>query len=289
MYKVNGFRLILLIGSLLSAIMALRIDIGAATPLLWLLSVWLLASALLLQLGYRWPAQLPWQLVPSLLLASLLWLAPEPFAAWLWAFVILMMLPQPHWMMALNALLAGISWWQVSIELDTTQASLSGLLLAALLLVGTAHALQLRPLWHRVSQRQRLIPGVRLWSAARLEQAMARERARSERDPLHVELLLIRIPSHLCWSAARHLTEASRGFEPCYRLDRRTLVVMLVGKSAHVVHDRCSALLASLDQHGTPYRARTLPLSESDRLDEARTTLTQQRERLVHPSPVPGP
>ncbi|SDM72080.1 hypothetical protein SAMN05192555_11819 [Franzmannia pantelleriensis] len=280
MYKVHGFRLTLLTGALLCALLAVVLDLDTVRPLLWGSALWLMATAVLLQRSYRWPTRMPWQLVPSLLLATLVALEPEVLGAWLWAFAILMMLPQPRWMMALNVALASLAWWQVAATLPRAEASVSATLLALLLLAGAAHAVQLRPLWQRVSQRQRLTPGLRLWSAERLEQALARERTRSQRDPLHSELLLVRTSGHRCWRLAQRLAKASHAFEHCYRLDRRTLAITLVGRDPAAVRQRCQALLSMLPQRDL--RARTLPLSDSERLEQVREALAEQQAALVH-------
>lgn len=281
MYKVRGFRPTLLVAALLCAAMSIAPALGAARPLLWIAAAWLLITVLLLQRSYQLPARMPWQLMPSLLLAGLVSLETEAFSAWLWAFAILMMLPQPRWMMALNVTLAGLSWWQVAMRLPSGEAAVSGVLLVAILLAGAAHAIQLRPLWHRVSQRQRLTPGLRLWSAERLEQALARERTRSQRDPLHNELLLIRTSGHRGWRLAHHLAQASHAFEHCYRLDRRTLAIMLVGRDADAVRERCHSLLSRLAELDRGLRARTLPLSDSESLDAAREALAKQHAPLA--------
>ena len=285
MYKVRGFRLTLLAGAVLCATMAVTLDLGAVQPLLWITALWLLATAALLQHRLYWPARMPWQLLPSLLLASLLTLDPDSFGVWMWAFAILMMLPQPRWMMALNVTLAAFAWWQVAATLPRAEANISGAALALLMLAGAAHAVQLRPLWQRVSQRQRLIPGLRLWSAQRLEESLARERTRSERDPLHGELLLVRSAGYRCWRLAQRLAEASHSFEHCYRLDRRTLAITLVGRDPAAVRQRCQALLSMLPQRDL--RARTLPLSDSERLEEAREALAEQKAPLVHDEACP--
>ncbi|MBD3898609.1 hypothetical protein IEI94_22450 [Halomonas sp. ML-15] len=281
MYKVHGFRLALLLAALLCAVMSMALEAGSARSLLWAATGWLLATALLLQRSYRWPARLPWQLIPSLLLAGMVSLEPDALGAWLWAFAILMMLPQPRWMMALNATLAGLAWWQVAAMLPAAEATVSGMLLAALLLAGAAHAVQLRPLWQRVTQRQRLTPGLRLWSAERLDEALAQERTRSERDPLYSELLLIRTTRRRCWLLAHRLARASHAFEHCYRLDRRTLAIMLVGRHADAVRERCHSLLHCLGECDGHLHARTLPLAHSERLDEARDALAKQHSPLI--------
>ncbi|APX92814.1 hypothetical protein BWR19_07665 [Halomonas sp. 1513] len=287
MYKVHGFRLTLLAGALLCAAMAVLLEPATVRPLLWASALWLLATALLIERSFRWPARLPWQLVPSLLLASLLAIEPGVLGSWLWAFAILMMLPQPRWMMALNVALASLAWWQVAATLPRAEAAVSGLLLGLLLLAGAAHALQLRPLWQRVSQRQRLAPGLRLWSAERLDQAIVRERTRSQRDPLHSELLLLRTSGRRCWWLAQRLAMASHAFEHCYRLDRRTLAIMLVDRSPAAVRQRCEALVHDALHH-PGLRARTLPLADSERLDTARAALAEQRSALVHDAQEAG-
>lgn len=288
MYKIRGFRFTLLGGALLlggvllCSALALLLEAGITSLLLWVLAGWLLSIALLLYFGHYWLAHLPWQLVPSLLLAALLWSAPIVLAAWLWAFAILMMLPQPRWMMLLNVLLAGFAWWQVATPLDGVERILSGIMLAALLLAGATHAKQVRPLWQRVNQRQRLVPGLRLWSAQRLEQVLVEELARSERDPQHGELMLLRTTSRHNWQLALHLAQAGQIFEHCYRLDRRTLAIILVGRTPAAVRQRCHALLATLGERRHQVLVRTLPLAACDSLSVARSALDRQTLPLVH-------
>lgn len=277
-YKIGLFRLALLAGAVLLGWLAMRAETAGSMALLWLASLWLIATALLMDLSHRWPARTPWQLVPGLLLAGLLWLAPQQYAAWLWGWAILLMLPQPWWTVVLNALLAIHGWWQVQAQLDAGQATLVGLLLAALMLLGLARARALMPLWQRVRRRQRLLPGERLWSLRQLGEDLAREAARCDREGSHAELVLVSTRGRHCWPMARRLCRLIRDYEHCYRLDRRTLAVVLISRDLDQARERRRALLDGL---ALPLRARVIALNHALVLAEEHRALKEQQPDLI--------
>ncbi|QJQ94095.1 MULTISPECIES: hypothetical protein [Halomonadaceae] len=278
MYKVGSFRLALLIGAALLAIMMLYVASEVTRPLLMVAVLWLVITAALFHMSYRWPARTPWQMVPSLLLAGLLWADPQGFSIWLWAFPLLMMLPQPGWMILLNVILGGFGWWQIQGSLELEQAALAGLILTALMVLGLARAMLLRPLWQDMGRRLRLIPGMRLWSARQLNLDLSRESGRSDREEAHSELLLLRTSRQRCWAMARQLGNTTERYESCYRLDRSTLAVLLLSPDPRHAAERRSAILGALQG---PLKARAVSLAQSFSLAAQCRALDHQREPLV--------
>ncbi|WP_043532288.1 hypothetical protein [Litchfieldella xinjiangensis] len=256
-YKTGLFRFILMLGAVVMALLASQADNRTVQALLWIGALWLLASATLHELSQRWPARAPWQLVPTLLLASLVWLEPLQFATWLWAYAILLMLPQPRWVVVLNVLLAISSWWQVQAHLSTEQGVLSALVLASLMLLGLARVQHYRPLWRGVSDRVRLIPGARLWTVSQLLDDIPRESARSDREGTYAELVLLRTRHRHCWALSQTLSEAIQPFEHCYRIDGRTLATLLTSRNREHARQRREALLAKLRHL---HQSRVVPL-----------------------------
>ncbi|GHE19878.1 hypothetical protein [Halomonas urumqiensis] len=282
-YKIGLLRCNLLIAALLSALMAWSSSTLTEAWLLSLASAWLGISALLVEFSHRRPAMVPWQLLPSLLLAALLWIAPDRFPLWLWAWAALIMLPQPTWMAGLNALLAALTWWWMANRLPPEHALLSGLLLAAILFLGFIRSRAMHPQHGLARQRARLIPGLRLWPRTQLTRDLVRERARAQRDGVQCELLLLRTSRRHLWPLAQRLCELTRTFEHCYRLDGRTLAALLLSRDAAQGEQRRKALL---DQLGPIERMRALPLSQVTSLgDECRALSTQRDAFLVIEEP----
>lgn len=257
-YKVGLLRGNLLVAALLLALLAIATTTLTEALLLWLAAAWLAVTALSLAFNHRRPATVPWQLLPGLLLAALLWVAPERHVTWLWAWAVLLMLPQPRWILLLEALLALATWWPMRELLGLEQWALAGLLLAALMLLGLSRALDLRALRQSTLRRARLVPGLPLWPGDRLAQDLALERARSHREGVHAELLLLRAPRHRCWSLAHRLCRLTHSFEPCYRLDPRTLAVILTSRDRREAEERREGLWRHLEARG-PGRAIALP------------------------------
>ncbi|EPC03519.1 hypothetical protein L861_18450 [Litchfieldella anticariensis FP35 = DSM 16096] len=284
-YKTRSFRLTLLFGAGVLALLALRATQEAVQALLWLGALWLIGTATLHELSQRWPTHTPWQLVPTLLLASLLWLSPLQFACWLWAFAILLILPQPWWLVTFNILLATLSWWRVQAYLSTEQSMSSALILAALMLLGLIRSLYYRPLWQGISERVRLMPGTRLWTASQLLEDLPRESARSDREATHTELVLLRTQHRYCWSLAQALSRQLQPFEHCYRVDGRTLATLLTSRDIDHARQRRDALLASL--HG-PRRTRVISLACPLTLDAECEALAKQSRDLVIIEKVPS-
>lgn len=272
-YKVGLLRLNLLLAALLPALMAPASTSLTEALLLWLAAGWLAVSALLVEFGHRRPVLVPWQLLPSLLLAALLWLAPERFAPWLWVWAALAMLPQPGWLTALQLLLAALSWWALADRLPQEQVLLGGLLLAVLMPLAMLRARAFEPLSH-ARRRTRLIPGLRLWPHSQLEQDMNLERARSSRDRVHCELLLLRTSRRRLWPLAERLCRLTRSFEPCYRLDGQTLAALLLAPDPAQAERRRAALLAELPELKA---MRATPLHEVASLQAERRALDEEQ------------
>lgn len=277
-YKTGLFRFNLLFGAMILAWLALQASEDTVQALLWVGALWLLGSASLHELSQRWPARAPWQLVPTLLLASLIWLDPVKFSPWLWGFALLLMLPQPRWLVTLNAILAAWSWWHVQLLLGAEQGMLSALVLVALMLLGLARLQHNRPLWQGVTDRVRLMPGSRLWTVSQLLEDLPRERARSDREGTHTELVLLRTSQRHCWPLALALSKALQPFEHCYRIDAKTLATLLTSRDAAHARQRRDAVLASLHE---PHRTRVVSLSCPLTLATECQALSSQAEPLV--------
>ena len=281
-YKVGWMRLNLLAAAPLLAILAYRSALTSSALLLWLAVAWLTVTAALLEFSHRRPATIPWQLLPSLLLAGLLWTDPDRHALWIWVWPALLMLPQPGWMLALSIALAALTWWSLYDLWGFEQALLSGLVLLTLMLLGMAHNRQLQPQRLAARQRARLIPGLSLWSAQQLGADLQRERARCRREGVHGELLLIRTPRHQLWSSAQELCRQTHGFENCYRLDHRTLAALLLSRDAEQAAQRRRALLERLR---APAKARFVSLNAAGRLEEQLQRLARQSSALEIEAP----
>ncbi|MFW6346851.1 MAG: hypothetical protein ACOC0M_11065 [Halomonas sp.] len=278
MYKVGLLRLNLLVAALLPALMAPAAASLTEAMLLWLAAGWLAVTAALVEFSHRRPALVPWQLLPSLLLAALLWSAPERYPLWLWAWAALIMLPQPTWMALLNALLAGLTWAWLARTIPPEHAAVSGLLLAGTMLLGLARARDLQPLRGLARRRLHLIPGLRLWPRAQLARDLIRERARAQRDGVHCELLLMRTSRQNLWPRAQCLCALTRSFEHCYRIDARTLGALLLSRDPIQAEERRQALLDAL---GPCPRLRATPLCRITSLDEECRALLRQPEPIA--------
>ncbi|MBF8221282.1 hypothetical protein [Halomonas sp. 328] len=281
-YKARLFRTTLVGGALLLGWQASLANDTTATVLLGLGGLWLLATSLLQEQSLRWPALLPWQLVPGSLLAALLWVDPGRYGAWLWLWAILVMLPQPAWLLPVQGGLAALSWWRIQQDLIPEQGLLVGLLLGAVVLLGLGRALYLRPLWQGVSRRQRLLPGARLWTRPQLVRDLYRERLRCERKDYHAELLLLHTKARHCWPLARWLVAQLEPDENVYRLDRRTLATLLISRDAGEGERRRNALLETLSW---PLKARAIDLGGRHVLSLEQRALARQAEALVILSP----
>ena len=278
-YKVGLMRLNLWAAALLLILLAYLAEPLSSALLLVLASVWLMVTASLLELSYRRPPTVPWQLLPSLLLAGLLLVEPERHALWLWVWPALLMLPQPGWVLALSCGLAGLTWWRLADLLGIEQTLFSGLVLLPLMLLGLARNRYLLPSRAGARQRMRLVPGLPLWSSQQLSADLRRERARCRREGVHGELMLLRMPRGKFWPMAQELCRLTHDFENCYRLDHRTLATLLLSRNDDQAKARRQALLKGLRPNA---EVRFVALDQVSTLDD----LTRH---FAHHQPQPQP
>ncbi|MFD2190336.1 hypothetical protein [Pistricoccus aurantiacus] len=275
-YKAGLNRLTILIAAALLAWLAGRAPSALATILLGLAVIWLLATATQIGASHRWPTRAPWQLVMGLLLAALLWFEPATYAAWLWGFPVLLMLPQPRWSAATFVLLATLAWYRVQQTLiddgNGIQGLFVGLLLFVLMVLGQGRAMKLIPLWQRIKQRRRLLPRTRLWSELQLVEDLPREIARCQREGSHADLLL-QVPRHQYWAVVDQCNLSIHEFEHCYRLDRETLAVILINRDTEQALQRRHTLMESFSAAS---RARIVKLASSLSLDDEHQALKLQ-------------
>lgn len=278
MYKVSLLRLNLLLAGLLPALMVPYARDHSEAMLLGLTAAWLAISAGLVEFSHRRPPLIPWQLLPSLLLGALLWSSADRHPYWLWAWAALIILPQPAWMAILNLLLATLSLAWVARQLPIEQAMMTGLVLIPMLVLGLVRTRRLTPLFAQARGRVSLVPGERLWPRARLAGDLTREHGRAQRDGTHAELLLVRAKRRHLWGVAQQLCEMTRGFEHCYRLDKRTLGALLISRDATQAEPRRRWLLEHLRE---VERARVVALPQARSLAEELRALERQQPPFI--------
>lgn len=247
-YKVRLLQINLLIAALLTAWQALHARHGIDAVILWLATLWLGVTASQAAAPYRRPVTLPWQLLPGLLLAALLWTSPERHLAWLWAWAVLIMLPQPRWMILLDVLLAIVTWGSLLELIGVEQWALSGILLALLMMLGLSRSQELRALKRGIRYRARLLPTLPLWPVAQLHRDLEREQRRINEERSHGVLMLIRARRFGIWGLAGSLCRQLRPFERCYRLDRSTLGLILISPDAQSAALRRQAVQRQLPE-----------------------------------------
>lgn len=277
-YKVGPLQAAMLGCALLFVLLALSAPMLPSGLLLGLTGLWLAGSALTLARSVRWPFSAPWQLLPSLLLAGLLSVDAEHQTVWLWSFALLLMLPQPGWLMTLHGLLAGFGIWQVQPDLDVGQTLLVALLLLGMMVLGIARAREVQSAWQRIGRRRRLVPGTRLWSVHQLGEDLPREVVRSEREGSHGELVLLRTQGRHVWPLMRRLSQRLNDYEACYKLDKRTLATLLISRDLEQARQRRQTLLDDLP---TPLRSRIVTLARPLTLASEYQALRDQRQPLV--------
>ena len=232
--------------------------------------------------GYRRLPALPDTAAPvflSLLLTSLLWLAPERHAMWLWGWAAVIAMPQPVLLILLHSALAAVCLWQVT-QLTGTMAEsmLTGLLLVALMLLGLARHLGLLTLWRGVSSRTRLLEHLLLWSGAQLKADLRLETMRCHREGSQGELLLLRSPGNCQPALAEALVASTRSYESCYQADGQTLAALLINRNTKEATLRRNTLLASLP---SPFQARFITLAPALSLDTQLAALERQEKPVV--------
>ncbi len=277
-YKVGPLQAAMLGCALLLIMLALSAPMLPSGMLLVLAGLWLTGSSLTLKCSVRWPSSVPWQLLPSFLLAGLFNVDSEHQTVWLWCFALLLMLPQPIWLMILHSLLAGYAVWQVQADLDVGQTLLIAMLLVGLMLLGLARAREVQSAWLRIGRRRRLIPGARLWSVHQLGEDLPREVVRSEREGSYAELVLIRTQGRQFWPLMSKLSQRLNDYEACYKLDNRTLATLLISRDLEQARERRKTLL---DDMPTPLRSRIVTLARPLTLASEYQALRDQRQPLI--------
>ncbi|MCI0510433.1 GGDEF domain-containing protein [Chromohalobacter marismortui] len=188
----------------------------------------------------------------ALVLLVLLWRAPMTHAISIWLWPILLLAPQPRSMRYTLLMAATLGWWLMQGHLGAAQTALSGALLAALMALGFAKAIEHGRLRHELERRQRLTPEDPLWSLGRLRQDLSVEWARVQRENIHAELLMVR-PYQRGHKVRRRLRERlialTHAFEGCYRVDAKTFAVLLISRDEQRAAARREAIAAELQAH----------------------------------------
>lgn len=188
----------------------------------------------------------------ALLLLALLWQAPMAYAISVWLWPIMLLAPQPRPMRYMLLVTAALGWWHIQAPLGMAQAALSGALLAALMALGIAKAIEHSRLRQELERRHRLTPEDSLWSLNRLRQDLAVEWSRRQRENVYAELLVVR-PHQRGHNVRRRLKERLAAliyaFEGCYRVDAQTFAVLLVSKDEQHAALRRDAISTELQEH----------------------------------------
>jgi len=191
-------------------------------------------------------AWLPALLALVLTLVLVLALDSDYLLLWLWAWVAVLALPQPPWLLALNAALATFSYFDSRTAFPIEQGVLAGLLLATLGLLAIARSLSLQASWPADSGYAERIPDAMFWSRHQLEQDLPEETARCQREKTHGMLVLVRCQKRRPSTLARLLIDHTRSYESGYQLDRHVLAALLISRDATVGGQRRDALKAAL-------------------------------------------
>ncbi|MCK2183463.1 hypothetical protein [Halomonas getboli] len=283
-YKAGLMRANLLVAACLASFLAATAETLPDALLLSLAALWLAVTATQVGLSHRHPATLPWQLLPGLLLAAMLWVTPERHLTWLWAWALLLMLPQPRWVLPFNGVLAAASWWPLRDLLGLEAWLLAGLLLAGLMLLGLSRSLELQALRRRIRHRARLVPELALWPSRRLHHDVQRERQRARQEGGHIELLLLHVGRRRLWPLAERLCRRLQPFENGYRLDRHTLALLLVHRDGKQAERRRQVLLDDLEDR---VRVRVIHLPQLGSLASERRAFKRQTRAFEVREAVP--
>lgn len=272
-YKVGLFKLNLFAAAALLALCAATSARALDTTLLGLAALWLGITGIVIEFSHRRHAYRAWLVVASVLLAALVMLSPDANGAWLWAWPFLLILPQPQWMLILNASLAGISWWSLITQMSLHHWGLAGALLLCLCFLAIGRALPGGHSQRLMRRRARLAPGLPLWSASQLERDLARENSRATRDGVHAELVVIQIHGRSLWRVAQAICTRIKRFENAYRLNGRTVAVMLTSRDAVQARQRRQELLEDI---AVPITVRTVSIANLDNLPMVLAALDKQ-------------
>ncbi|MGC3871922.1 hypothetical protein ACPF7Z_01475 [Halomonas sp. GXIMD04776] len=224
---------------------------------------------------------LPGALVPLLLgvtLTLLLWLAPERHMPWLWAWAVVLILPQPPWMWLLQGVLALSCWWQVAALINIEQTLLAGILLMTLMAMGLARSLSEPPLQPGLPRRARLLSSRPLHSGRQLALELPFETTRCGRENSYGELLLLRCSWRDQQATLNALIAATRNYETCFQLDNRTLAALMISRDIETARRRRSTLLETLP---ASCRTRCASLVPSLLLEPQLKALDQQQRPVV--------
>lgn len=249
----SKYKIRLLRANLLAAAVALALWTPATPPaaafVLWLSVGWLLITALLLDFSHRRSRGLPWQVVPGVLLLSLIAAAPERHGMLIWAWAAMLMLPQTSWVAAFNLSAALVSSVMVAPQLHGPAFILLLCCLTVLGLLALSRAQQLIDMNGSIRQRLRLIPGLNLWAGEQLLRDIPREQTRCEREGVHAEVFILHVKRHQLWPCAQKLCELTYDFENVYRLNSTTLATLLLSRAPKEAAQRRSLLLAALPEN----------------------------------------
>ncbi|WP_136064236.1 hypothetical protein [Modicisalibacter radicis] len=182
----------------------------------------------------------------ALVLTLVLQLDPQHFLLWLWAWAAVLALPQPLWLLALNVVLATLTYFNNRAVFPLEQGVLAGLLLATVGLLAIARNLRRQVSWRSQRHYADRIPDVMLWSRHQLELDLPEEIARCQREKTHGMLVLLRSQKPRPSSLSRLLVDHARGYESCYQLDRHVLAALLISHDATEGRQRRESLAAVL-------------------------------------------
>lgn len=258
-YKVGLLQINLLIAALLTAWQAVYSQHMIDAALLWMATLWLSVTASQVTTPHPRPVNAPWQVLPGLLLATLLLTSPERHLSWLWAWAVLIMLPQPRWMMLLNLLLAIVTWASLLRLIGIEQWGLIGILLMLSMLLGLSRSLELQAFRRGIHHRARLLPGLSLWPTTQLHHDLKQELHRLSEEQSYGELIMVRARRFGIWGLAESLCKQARSFERCYRLDRHTLGLILISPDVDSATERRQSVLSVLPKELT---MRVVPLEQ---------------------------
>ncbi|MCT8467938.1 hypothetical protein KZO85_05085 [Chromohalobacter canadensis] len=213
------------------------------------------AIIVLTTLAWRHLSRRAWALaIPlcALLLLALLWHSPMTYAVSVWLWPIMLLAPQPRPMRYALLVAAALGWWHMQAPLGMPQATLSGALLAALMTLGFAKAIEHSRLRQELERRYRLTPEDSLWSLNRLREDLSVEWSRRQRENVYAELLVIRPYQRghtVRWRLRERLAALIHAFEGCYRVDAQTFAVLLISRDEQHAALRRDAISTELQEH----------------------------------------
>ncbi|ALM52896.1 hypothetical protein [Halomonas huangheensis] len=283
-YKVSLFKINLLIGALLLGYQAFSAPQLVDASILSIAALWLAITGLLIEFNHRRQAHRSWLPVISVLLTALIMLSPDAQGEWLWAWPCLLMLAQPTWMLALNIGLSCLCWWWLLNLLSLHHWLLSGAVLLCMILIAVARSLPIGQSQRTILKRARLAPGLPLWPLTQLERDLPREHGRAARDNVFAELVLIQTSARHLWPLAQQICHRIHAFENVYRVNSRTIGVILTSQDALQAESRRTEILESLAH---PSTIRATALGKVTSLPQALSALDKQppSTRVIEDTP----